>query len=88
MNKHGELATYSLTKGPGTNFTAGCARSSSLCGRCGVAAASSHIHTVRCLATVLAEHGDCCLMTCHTRGLLKHVRYAIRSAAVSFYLCG
>jgi hypothetical protein len=46
MKKLGELATYSPTEGPGTNFTAGSVRSNSLCGRCGIAAASYHIHTV------------------------------------------
>jgi hypothetical protein len=44
MNKQGELATDSPTNGPGTNFTAGCVRSNSLCGSCGVAAASNHMH--------------------------------------------
>ena len=67
MNKQGELATDSPTKGPGTNVKAGCVRSRSLCGSCGVAADSNHMH---CLATLLTKHGDYSLMTCHTRGLL------------------
>jgi len=69
MNKHGELGTYSPTNGPGTNCTAGSVLSNSLCGCCGVTVASSHIHTVHCLATVLTEKGDCFQMTSHTRGL-------------------
>jgi len=46
MNKQGELATDSPTNGPGTDFTAGRIRSNSLCGCCGVAAASSHMHNL------------------------------------------